>query len=138
MLETARTDAGERDGICIERYATVSANGLLWLLLLQASAPPDAPAPPDRPASDDAADELNAFDLSQLPELPSEVTDNVIVVRADPDRYRVGGLDLRFETNDKAEIDLGNGTRAAAEVEAETIAPGIVSKRMMLRLKMPF
>ncbi|UUL83384.1 hypothetical protein [Sphingomonas qomolangmaensis] len=38
----------------------------------------------------------------------------------------------------KAEILLFGDTRAAAEVEAEQIGPGLTSQRMMLRLKTPF
>ncbi len=111
----------------------MSLAAAFYLLLQAASLPAPPPPIPARPP-----DDVDSFDLAQLPDRPSDMDGNVIVVRADPDRYRLGGLDLRFETNDKAEIDLGNGTRAAAELEAETIAPGVVSKRMMLRLKTPF
>lgn len=38
----------------------------------------------------------------------------------------------------KAELPLFGDTRAAAEVEAEEIGPGLTSQRMMLRLKTPF
>ena len=106
----------------------------LYLLLQAAS----LPAPPPQPTPARPPEDIDSFDLALLPNRPSDMQGNVIVVRADPDRYRLGGLDLRFETSDKAEIDLGNGTRAAAEVEAEEIAPGVVSKRMMLRLKTAF
>ena len=83
------------------------------------------------------------FDLQDVPDVsqdnrPKDEAD-VIVVRADVDRYRLKDkLDPRFEEDGKAEFGLTGDVRGAVETEAVAIAPGVVSNRLMFRLKLPF
>jgi hypothetical protein len=70
-----------------------------------------------------------------------ESTDIVVCGKRRDDRYRLPRLDsARFEPRAarKAEIGLGGNVKGAAEVESATVGPGLISNRVMLRLKMPF
>lgn len=79
---------------------------------------------------------VDRFDLRDVPERSDD--GDVIVVRANVDRYRLrDSPDPRFEDDGKAEFGLFGDTRGAIETEAEEIAPGVVSKRLMFRIKLP-
>ena len=74
-----------------------------------------------------------------MPDQPKDERETDIIVRANVERYRLAPtFDPRFEEDGKAEFGFGNGARATAEVEQEEIAPAVVSKRLMFRLKLPF
>lgn len=104
---------------------------ILWIALLAQSGATAIPADPPPPAVP-----VDRFDLRDLPERTDD--GDVIVVRANVERYRLkDDLDPRYEEDGKAEFGLFGDTRAAIETEAEEIAPGVVSKRLMFRIKLP-
>lgn len=97
-----------------------------------------------------AADQVHPidFDLRSSVNLKSCASvspvggDGEIVVcgRRDADsRYRLTATDTsRYEPNRRAETTLAGNLKGAAEVEQRELAPGITSKRIMFRLKLPF
>lgn len=69
------------------------------------------------------------------------VSEDEILVCGDvrQERYRLRPVDpTRFDDTVKAETGVVGDLRAAAEVEQATVAPGVVSNRTMVRLKLPF
>ena len=101
---------------------------LLTALLLQTAMPP--------PDID--------FDLRDVPAMRSchEARGDEIVVcgRLDPDEHRVPPLpDAAYaEAPPKAETKLFGDVVGSAVMEAEEVANGVVSNRVMLRMKVPF
>jgi hypothetical protein len=70
--------------------------------------------------------------------------DDEIVVCGNPDaseRYRLKPLPERYVAREglpKAEIALPGNTRAAMEAKSQGVGAGVVSQRVMLRIKAPF
>ena len=84
---------------------------------------------------------LKPFDLGDIrlvaPCAAAAPDDIVVCGTRRNDRYRLPPLDTaRYEPNRKAEIGVKENLIGAAEVESATIAPGMRSNRMMLRLKL--
>lgn len=80
--------------------------------------------------------------IDLMPQCAAGESDEIVVCadRSIDERYRLRpAADRPTELLlPKAEIPFFGDTRAAAEAEAEEIGPGVVSKRMMIRLKTPF
>ena len=97
---------------------------LVALMLVQAVSGPQLPAAP-RPRSD----------------APCPITDTteVVVCGRATDRFRLRRLPAEAERLGlpKAELRLGRAA-LAAEAEQATLAGGVQSQRLMLRLKLPF
>jgi hypothetical protein len=115
---------------------------LALILLLQSAAPASpasnqAAAPPAKLIPVD-------FDLKEW--RPSEScgagsSDEIIVCgqRPDADRYRVGPVSSRFDTEPLvAEMGIGGGATARAYAESVEFPGGFVSKRIMVGIKLPF
>ena len=70
---------------------------------------------------------------------PADNDDIQVCGRRDPDsRYRLKPLDTsRFESDRRAETTLIGDLKGSAEVEKAEIAPGMISNRIMFRLKLP-
>lgn len=93
---------------------------------------------------------LQASNPASAPPLRIDVLDRcaapagdeiVVCGNRDSERFRLRPLadaPAHGSALPKAETPLFGDTKAAAEVEAEQIGPGIVSQRLMLRLKTPF
>lgn len=110
-----------------------AAAGLLLALAMPALPQSDAPATTPAPAPS-----MDAFDLADMPDTPPKAEAD-IVVRAEIDRYRHKDIsDPRFpvETG-KAEFGLFGDTKGVVEAEAVEIGSGVVSKRLMFRVKVP-
>lgn len=102
----------------------------------QTAPPPSVGEPPSAGPPGSSPSRIETFDLSNL---PATLPDAEIVVRANSERYRYKETyDPRFQNEDgKAEFGLFGDTRGAVETEAVEISPGVVSKRLMFRLKIP-
>ncbi len=72
---------------------------------------------------------------------PATDEDEVLVCgrRDAASRYRLVPLDTsRFESDLRAEATIVGDLKGAAELDRQELAPGLVSNRVMLRLKLPF
>ena len=107
--------------------------GIVTLLMLQ-SAVPTAASPSPR---------ILDFRLKSEREgqCRPDNSDDVIVCgsRDAGQRYRLQPLETaRFEPDRKAETTLVGDLKGAAEVERKELGPGLVSSRIMFKLKLPF
>lgn len=105
---------------------------LVALLMLQAAVAQGDPAAP-RPIG-------LGQGITIDPCRPSQKGEVVVCGSKDGDeRYRLRPLDhARYERSGRAETTLTGNVKGAAEVERAEIAPGQISNRFMLRLKIPF
>ena len=112
---------------------------IVLIALMTQAASAEETTRPARESIVEAAPDVANFDLSDMPTNPPPDDDPDIVVRADVDRYRLKErFDPRFEEDGKAEFGLDGDVRGAIETEAVEISPGVVSNRLMFRIKLPF
>jgi hypothetical protein len=117
---------------------------LLLLLSLQAAA---APPPPPGPVAGAVDFDLARYKASDDPKtaerlfacLRPQGAEIVVCGRRGGNAYPIDKMGRLFESKPlRAEKDIGGGATVDAHVETATLATGVTSKRVMLRLKVPF
>ncbi|MFM2410516.1 MAG: hypothetical protein RL481_1344 [Pseudomonadota bacterium] len=113
---------------------------MLWLLLSTAT-----PAASFDPYAEPKAETLKIDILIKQPEpeCAPAVSDEIIVCAEpeDNERYRlrpIPNAKKLEEGESKAEFGIGDDATLAAESESEEIGGGVISQRLIIRLKVPF